>query len=64
MAVAAANSDIAVILIDAKSGIKTQTVRHSYIAHLFGIKHFIIAVNKMDSVLYSQEIFASIRKNI
>lgn len=62
MAVAAANSDIAVILIDAKSGVKTQTVRHSYIAHLFGIKHFIIAVNKMDSVLYSQEILKSIKK--
>ena len=63
MAVAAANSDIAVILIDAKSGVRTQTIRHSYIAHLFGIKDFIIAVNKMDSVLYSQEIFAEIRKD-
>lgn len=63
MAVAAANSDIAVILIDAKDGVKTQTIRHSYICHLFGIKKFIIAINKMDLVNYDQNIFDKIKQD-
>jgi small GTP-binding protein len=60
MAVAASNSDIAIILIDATKGIKTQTVRHSYIASLFGIKHIIVAVNKMDAVYFDPYIFENI----
>ena len=63
MAVAAANSDIAVILIDAVDGVKTQTIRHSYICHLFGIKKFIIAINKMDLVDYDQNIFEKIKQD-
>jgi sulfate adenylyltransferase subunit 1 len=63
MAVAAANSDIAVILIDANDGVKTQTIRHSYICHLFGIKKFIIAINKMDLVDYDQNIFDKIKRD-
>lgn len=63
MAVAAANSDIAVILIDANDGVKTQTIRHSYICHLFGIKKFIIAINKMDLVDYNQNIFDKIKRD-
>ncbi len=63
MAVAAANSDIAVILIDAVDGVKTQTIRHSYICHLFGIKKFIIAINKMDLVDYNQNIFEKIKQD-
>ena len=57
MAVAAANSDVVVILIDATAGLKTQTIRHSYIANIFGIKNFVVAINKMDLVDYSQEKF-------
>jgi len=61
MAVAAANSEIAVILIDAKQGLKTQTIRHSYIAHSFGIRNFVVAINKMDLIGYDQEKFNQIR---
>jgi sulfate adenylyltransferase large subunit len=61
MAVAAANSEIAVILIDAKLGLKTQTIRHSYIAHSFGIRNFVVAINKMDLIGYDQEKFNQIR---
>ncbi|MDA9817932.1 GTP-binding protein [Flavobacteriaceae bacterium] len=61
MAVAAANSDIVIILIDAKKGVKTQTIRHSYIANLFGIKNIIVAVNKMDLINYDHNIFNDIR---
>lgn len=60
MAVAASNSDIAIILIDATKGIKTQTIRHSYITQLFGIKNVIVAVNKMDLVGFNQTVFDSI----
>lgn len=62
MAVAASNSDIVIILIDAVKGVKTQTIRHSYIAHLFGIKNVIVAVNKMDLVDYDYDIFDNIKK--
>lgn len=60
MATGASNADIAIILIDARKGVLPQTKRHSYIASLLGIKQFIIAVNKMDLVNYSQEIFKKI----
>ncbi len=46
----ASNSDLAVILIDARNGIMTQSRRHTFIAHLLGIRHFIVAINKMDLV--------------
>lgn len=62
MAVAASNSDAVIILIDATKGVKTQTIRHSYIAHLFGIKKVIVAVNKMDLVDYNYDVFDEIRK--
>jgi sulfate adenylyltransferase large subunit len=63
MAVAAANSNISIILIDVKKGIKTQTIRHSYIAHLFGIKNIIVAVNKMDLVDFDQKVFEDLKKD-
>lgn len=63
MAVAAANSDVIIILIDATKGIKSQTIRHSYIASLFGIKNVIVAVNKMDLVNFDYEIFDKIQKS-
>jgi len=57
MATAASTSDIAIILIDATKGVTTQTIRHFYITTLFGIKNFIVAVNKMDLIDYSQKVF-------
>ncbi len=63
MAVAAANSDVIIILIDASKKVKPQTLRHSYIANLFGIKKVIVAVNKMDLVNYDERIFAEIKSD-
>ena len=62
MATGASNSELAVILIDARKGVLTQTRRHSYIASLFGIRHFVLAVNKMDLVGYDQAVFADIER--
>ena len=53
MATGASNSDLAVILIDARKGVLTQTRRHAYIASLLGIRHVVLAVNKIDLVGYS-----------
>ncbi|MDX1475616.1 MAG: sulfate adenylyltransferase subunit CysN [Reinekea sp.] len=61
MATGASTCDLAIILIDARYGVMTQTRRHSFIAHLLGLKHVIVAVNKMDLVDYSQERFEEIR---
>lgn len=63
MAVAAANSDIIIILIDASKKITSQTKKHSYIASLFGIKNVIIAINKMDLVNYEQKVFNEIKND-
>src|SRR3977135_1493764 len=57
MATGASNSDAAVILIDARKGVLTQTRRHSYICSLLGIRHVVLAVNKIDLVDYSGERF-------
>jgi len=57
MATGASNSDLAVILIDARKGVLTQTRRHAYIASLLGIRHVVLAVNKIDLVDYSQQVF-------
>lgn len=57
MATGASNSDLAVILIDARKGILTQTRRHSFIVSLLGIKHVVLAVNKIDLVGHSQAVF-------
>ena len=53
MATGASNSDLAVILVDARKGIVMQTRRHATICSLFGIRHVVLAVNKMDLVGYS-----------
>ena len=63
MATGASTCDLAIILIDARYGVLTQTRRHSFIASLLGIKHIIVAVNKMDLVDYSQETFERIVKD-
>lgn len=60
MATGASNVDVAVILIDARKGVLTQTKRHTFIAHLVGIKDVVLAVNKMDLVDYSQDRFDTI----
>ena len=61
MATGASNCDLAVILIDARYGVQTQTKRHSFIASLLGIKHIIVAINKMDLVGYSEETYRNIQ---
>jgi sulfate adenylyltransferase subunit 1 len=57
MVTAASTADLAVILVDARKGVVTQTRRHSYLAHLLGIPHLVVAVNKMDLVGWSRETF-------
>jgi bifunctional enzyme CysN/CysC len=61
MATGASTADLAIILIDARQGVLTQTRRHSFIVSLLGIKHVIVAINKMDLVDFSQERFEEIR---
>ena len=60
MVTGASTADLAVILIDARKGVLTQTRRHSYLAHLLGIKKLVLAINKMDLVDFSQARFDSI----
>jgi len=57
MATGASTADLAIILIDARKGVLTQTRRHTFIATLLGIKHLVVAVNKMDLMDYRQDIF-------
>src|ERR1700712_1912452 len=61
MATGASNADLALVLVDARKGILTQTRRHSRIARLLGIRHFVLAVNKMDLVGFDRETFEAIR---
>ena len=61
MATGASTADLAIILIDARYGVLTQTKRHSFITSLLGIKHVLVAVNKMDLRDFSQEVFDQIR---
>lgn len=62
MVTAASNSDLAIVLVDARKGVLTQTRRHSYLVALLGIRKVVLAVNKMDAVGFDQEIFAQIEK--
>lgn len=57
MVTGASTADLAIILVDARKGVLTQTRRHSYLAHLLGIRNIILAVNKMDLVGYDKAIF-------
>jgi bifunctional enzyme CysN/CysC len=61
MATGASTADVAIILIDARLGVLPQSRRHAYIASLLGIRHLIVAVNKMDLVDYAQERFEQLR---
>lgn len=62
MATGASNADVAVILVDGRKGILTQTKRHSYIVSLVGIRNIVVAINKMDLVDYDQERFNTIQE--
>ena len=61
MVTGASTAHLAIVLIDARKGVITQTKRHSFLISLLGIKHVVVAVNKMDLVDYRQEIFDTIR---
>ncbi len=63
MATGASNAELAVILIDARNGVLTQTKRHSFIVSLMGIRNILVAINKMDLVDFSKKIFEKISKD-
>ncbi|MCH2058572.1 MAG: sulfate adenylyltransferase subunit CysN [Thalassotalea sp.] len=63
MATGASTCDLAIILIDARRGVQVQTRRHSFICSLLGIKHVLVAVNKMDLVDYDQDRYQQIKKD-
>jgi bifunctional enzyme CysN/CysC len=60
MVTGASTADLAIILVDARKGVLTQTKRHSFLARLLGIRHLVLAVNKMDLVGYSDSVFERI----
>ena len=62
MATGASTADLAIILIDARYGVQTQTRRHTYIASLLGIKNIVVAINKMDLVEFSETRFGEIQE--
>ena len=61
MATGASGANLAIVLVDARNGVLTQTRRHAFITSLLGIQHLIVAVNKMDMVEFSEEVFEAIR---
>ncbi|EGT5711092.1 sulfate adenylyltransferase subunit CysN [Cronobacter dublinensis subsp. dublinensis] len=63
MATGASTCDLAILLMDARKGVLDQTRRHSFISTLLGIKHLVVAVNKMDLVDFSEETFERIRQD-
>jgi len=60
MVTGASTAEAAVLLVDARKGVLTQTRRHSYLAHLVGIRHLVLAVTKMDLVDYNRDVFEAI----
>jgi sulfate adenylyltransferase large subunit len=64
MATGASTADVAIILVDARKGILTQSRRHAYIASLLGTRHIVAAVNKMDLVDYSPEVFYGLQRDL
>ena len=63
MSTGASTADLAIILVDARKGILTQTKRHSFIVSLLGLKHVVVAINKMDLKEYSQQVFEDIQRD-
>lgn len=61
MVTGASNSDLAIILVDARNGVVEQTIRHSFIVSLLGLKHLVVCVNKMDMVGYDEQVFNGIK---
>lgn len=60
MATGASGANLAIVLVDARNGVLTQTRRHAFITSLLGIQHLVVAVNKMDMVEFSEEVFTAI----
>ncbi|WP_313685480.1 sulfate adenylyltransferase subunit CysN [Pantoea sp.] len=63
MATGASTCDLAILLIDARKGVLDQTRRHSFISTLLGIKHLVVAINKMDLVSFKQDVFEQIKQD-
>lgn len=63
MATGASNAELAILMVDARKGILPQTKRHSYIVSMLGVKHIIVAINKMDLVDYDESVFKDIVSN-
>ena len=61
MATGASTADVAILLVDARAGLLPQTCRHSYIVNMLGVKNICLAINKMDLVDYSQDVFEKIK---
>ena len=64
MATGASTSDAAIILVDAIKGVSRQTLRHATISHLLGIEHLIFAINKMDAMAWSEQVFTAIQSKL
>ena len=62
MVTGASNSDLAIILVDARNGVVEQTIRHSFLVSLLELKHVVVCINKMDMVAYGEDVFNSIRE--
>lgn len=63
MVTGASTCDLAILMVDAREGVKTQTRRHSFLVSLLGIKHVIVAVNKMDLMNFDQKVYNDIRED-
>src|SRR5688500_12552967 len=63
MVTGASTADLAIVLVDARKGVLEQSRRHAFIAALLGIPHLVVAVNKMDLVGYSEEVFQQIQED-
>lgn len=63
MVTGASTCDLSILLVDARKGLSKQTYRHSFISTLLGIKHLIVAINKMDLVSYKKDVFINIKKD-
>ncbi|HEY0588242.1 MAG TPA: sulfate adenylyltransferase subunit CysN [Pseudoduganella sp.] len=63
MVTAASTADVAVLLIDARQGLQTQTRRHAFLASLMGVRHVVLAINKMDLVAYAETVFTQIHED-
>ena len=64
MATGASTADVAILLVDARNGVRTQSRRHARIARLLGITDFVLAVNKMDLVDFDRDVFDEIQRRV